>query len=124
RLVRESGYRMIDLYVHWGFHEEVEGQIDLSSPERDLQRFLDLAHDQGLLVMARPGPYICSETDGGSLPWSCSDSSISPTTRASSSWHGLGPTSAPRPTEGACPGGSTAVARAGGSGCGPPIPPT
>src|SRR5690625_5807953 len=46
RLVRESGYRMIDLYVHWGFHEEVEGQIDLSSPERDLQRFLDLAHDQ------------------------------------------------------------------------------
>ena len=69
RLVRESGYRMIDLYVHWGFHEEVEGQIDLSSPERDLQRFLDLAHDQGLLVMARPGPYICSETDGGGLPW-------------------------------------------------------
>src|SRR5690625_7784009 len=60
---------MIDLYVHWGFHEEVEGQIDLSSPERDLQRFLDLAHDQGLLVMARPGPYICSETDGGGLPW-------------------------------------------------------
>lgn len=68
-LVRRSGYRMIDLYVHWGFHEEVEGKIDLVSQERDLARFLDLAHQQGLLVMARPGPYICSETDGGGLPW-------------------------------------------------------
>lgn len=69
RRVRESGYGMVDLYVHWGFHEEVEGSIDLTSPERDLRRFLDLAAAEGLLVMARPGPYICSETDGGGLPW-------------------------------------------------------
>ena len=68
-LVRDSGYRMIDLYVHWGFHEPLPGQIDLTSPERDLQRFLDLAAQRDLLVMARPGPYICSETDGGGLPW-------------------------------------------------------
>lgn len=69
QLVQESGYSMIDLYVHWGFHEEVPGVIDLESPERDLRRFLDLTHARGLLVMARPGPYICSETDGGGLPW-------------------------------------------------------
>jgi hypothetical protein len=68
-LVRDSGYRMIDLYVHWGFHEPHPGQIDLTSPERDLRRFLDLAAERDLLVMARPGPYICSETDGGGLPW-------------------------------------------------------
>lgn len=69
QLVQESGYGMIDLYVHWGFHEEVPGQIDLTSPQRDLQHFLDLAAARNLLVMARPGPYICSETDGGGLPW-------------------------------------------------------
>ncbi|MGP9536366.1 beta-galactosidase [Brachybacterium sp. AOP43-C2-M15] len=69
QLVAESGYRMIDLYVHWGFHEEAPGRIDLTSPERDLGHFLDLARTHGLLVMARPGPYICSETDGGGLPW-------------------------------------------------------
>lgn len=69
RRVRESGYAMVDLYVHWGFHEEVEGRIDLRSADRDLARFLDLAAAQDLLVMARPGPYICSETDGGGLPW-------------------------------------------------------
>jgi beta-galactosidase len=68
-LVRDSGYRMIDLYVHWGFHEPHPGRIDLTSPERDLRRFLDLAAERELLVMARPGPYICSETDGGGLPW-------------------------------------------------------
>ncbi|MGO1685523.1 MAG: beta-galactosidase [Brachybacterium sp.] len=69
QLVQESGYGMVDLYVHWGFHEESPGIIDLSSSERDLRHFLDLARDRGLLVMARPGPYICSETDGGGLPW-------------------------------------------------------
>ena len=69
QLVQESGYRMVDLYVHWGFHEEEPGRIDLSSPERDLRHFLDLAAARDLLVMARPGPYICSETDGGGLPW-------------------------------------------------------
>jgi hypothetical protein len=68
RLVRESGYRMVDLYVHWGFHEPTEGEIDLVSPERDLAAFLDLCAEQEMLVMARPGPYICSETDGGGLP--------------------------------------------------------
>jgi beta-galactosidase len=30
--------------------------------------FLKLAADEGLWVMARPGPYICSEWDGGGLP--------------------------------------------------------
>lgn len=69
QLVQESGYGMVDLYVHWGFHEESPGTIDLGSPERDLAHFLGLARDRGLLVMARPGPYICSETDGGGLPW-------------------------------------------------------
>ncbi|MGP9603572.1 MULTISPECIES: beta-galactosidase [unclassified Brachybacterium] len=69
QLVAESGYGMIDLYVHWGFHEETPGAIDLTTPERDLRHFLHLAHTHGLLVMARPGPYICSETDGGGLPW-------------------------------------------------------
>ena len=68
-LVRDSGYRMIDVYVHWGFHEPTPARIHLTSPERDLRRFLDLAAERDLLVMARPGPYICSETDGGGLPW-------------------------------------------------------
>lgn len=36
--------------------------------ERDVSAFLAMAEQEGLLVLARPGPYICSEWDGGALP--------------------------------------------------------
>ena len=66
-LVRESGYRAVDVYIPWNFHETTPGVYDFSGP-RDVARFLDLAAAEGLHVMARPGPYICSEVDGGGLP--------------------------------------------------------
>lgn len=65
--VRSSGYRVIDVYLPWNFHELAPGEWDFSG-RRDVGTFLDLAHELGLLVVARPGPYICSEWDGGSLP--------------------------------------------------------
>lgn len=34
----------------------------------DLRAFLELAHDVGLMVLLRPGPYICSEWENGGLP--------------------------------------------------------
>ncbi len=67
KLVRESGYRAVDVYIPWNFHETAPGVFDFSG-NRDVARFLDLAADEGLYVMARPGPYICSEVDGGGLP--------------------------------------------------------
>ncbi|XP_061627744.1 beta-galactosidase isoform X3 [Phyllopteryx taeniolatus] len=38
------------------------------SGDRDLEHFLQLAQDIGLLVILRPGPYICAEWDMGGLP--------------------------------------------------------
>jgi beta-galactosidase len=67
KLVRESGYRAVDVYIPWNFHETAPGVFDFSG-NRDVARFLDLAAAEGLYVMARPGPYICSEVDGGGLP--------------------------------------------------------
>ena len=67
KLVRESGYRAVDVYIPWNFHEVAPGGFDFSG-NRDVARFLDLAAAEGLYVMARPGPYICSEVDGGGLP--------------------------------------------------------
>lgn len=67
RLVRASGYRAVDVYFPWNFHELQPGTFDFSGA-RDIARFLDLAAGEDLLVMARPGPYICSEVDGGGLP--------------------------------------------------------
>ncbi|MEU4393935.1 beta-galactosidase [Kribbella sp. NPDC023855] len=65
--VRASGYTCVDVYLPWNFHEVAPGRWEFGG-RRDVAAFLDLAHEAGLSVIARPGPYICSEWDGGALP--------------------------------------------------------
>ncbi len=65
--VRRLGYHAIDTYVPWNFHEVASGSFDFEG-DHDIGHFLDLAAEADLLVVARPGPYICSEYDGGGLP--------------------------------------------------------
>lgn len=65
--VAGSGYTCVDVYLPWNFHELAPGEWDFTGG-RDVAAFLDLARDVGLHVIARPGPYICSEWDGGALP--------------------------------------------------------
>ena len=65
--VRASGYTCVDVYFPWNFHETAPGEWSFTG-RHDLAAFLDLAHAEGLYVVARPGPYICSEWDGGALP--------------------------------------------------------
>ncbi|XP_039541610.1 beta-galactosidase isoform X1 [Pimephales promelas] len=62
-----AGLNAIQTYVPWNFHEPVPGQYDFSG-DRDLEHFLQLCQDIGLLVVMRPGPYICAEWDMGGLP--------------------------------------------------------
>uniref|UniRef100_A0A9J8CB42 Beta-galactosidase n=1 Tax=Cyprinus carpio carpio TaxID=630221 RepID=A0A9J8CB42_CYPCA len=57
-----AGLNAIQTYVPWNFHEPVPGQYDFSG-DRDLEHFLQLCRDIGLLVIMRPGPYICAEWD-------------------------------------------------------------
>ena len=71
--VRASGYTCVDVYLPWNFHETAPGRWSFEG-RRDVAAFLDLAREEGLYVIARPGPYICSEWDGGALPaWLGSD---------------------------------------------------
>lgn len=65
--VKAAKYNAIDVYFPWNYHEPREGCWDFSG-EKDVAAFLDLASEAGLRVLARPGPYICSEWDGGALP--------------------------------------------------------
>ncbi|WP_329263236.1 beta-galactosidase [Streptomyces pseudovenezuelae] len=65
--VRDSGYTCVDVYLPWNFHELAPGRWSFEG-QRDVAAFLDLAQETGLYVIARPGPYICSEWDGGALP--------------------------------------------------------
>ncbi|XP_034042433.1 beta-galactosidase-1-like protein [Thalassophryne amazonica] len=54
-------------YVPWNFHEETQGVYNFTG-DRDLEYFLSLANQTGLLVILRPGPYICAEWEMGGLP--------------------------------------------------------
>lgn len=62
-----AGYNCVDVYFPWDFHERSEGQWSFEE-ERDAEEFLRLVKEAGLWTVARPGPYICSEWDGGALP--------------------------------------------------------
>lgn len=62
-----TGLNAIQVYVPWNFHEPVEGVYNFEG-DRDLEHFLGLANETGLLVILRPGPYICAEWEMGGLP--------------------------------------------------------
>ncbi|KAG7263105.1 hypothetical protein CRUP_003641, partial [Coryphaenoides rupestris] len=62
-----AGLNAIQMYIPWSFHEPSPNQY-IFNGDRDLVHFLQLAQDIGLLVILRPGPYICAEWDMGGLP--------------------------------------------------------
>nr|XP_013803559.1 PREDICTED: beta-galactosidase [Apteryx mantelli mantelli] len=65
--MKMAGLDAIQTYVPWNYHEPQPGIYDFSG-DRDLEYFLQLANETGLLVILRAGPYICAEWDMGGLP--------------------------------------------------------
>ncbi|XP_046700571.1 beta-galactosidase-1-like protein [Silurus meridionalis] len=62
-----SGLNAIQVYIPWNFHEPEQGVYSFEG-DRDVEHFLHLANETGLLVILRPGPYICAEWEMGGLP--------------------------------------------------------
>ncbi|CAN9497825.1 unnamed protein product [Ophioblennius macclurei] len=62
-----TGLNAVQVYVPWNYHESIQGIYNFTG-DRDLEHFLDLANQTGLLVILRPGPYICAEWEMGGLP--------------------------------------------------------
>ncbi|XP_074486022.1 beta-galactosidase [Sebastes fasciatus] len=62
-----AGLNAIQTYIPWNYHEESPGRYSFSG-DRDVEHFLQLAQDIGLVVILRPGPYVCGEWDMGGLP--------------------------------------------------------
>ncbi len=65
--MKAAGFNTTSLYFDWGYHSPAPGVYDFSGV-RDLDRLLDMAAQAGLYVIARPGPYINAEVDGGGFP--------------------------------------------------------
>src|SRR4051812_36647515 len=65
--MKANGYDAVSIYVDWAYHSPKPGVYDFSGV-RDMDRFLDIANEVGLYVIARPGPYINAEVDAGGFP--------------------------------------------------------
>ncbi|WP_194949893.1 beta-galactosidase [Actinomyces trachealis] len=68
--MRANGYNAVSLYMFWGLHQSEEnGAFDFSPGTiKDLDLLLTLAEEEGLYVIARPGPYVNAEISMGGLP--------------------------------------------------------
>ncbi len=65
--LKACGLNTVETYTCWNLHERKEGEFDFSGM-LDIERFIKTAQKLGLLVILRPGPYICAEWDFGGLP--------------------------------------------------------
>jgi beta-galactosidase GanA len=64
---KAEGYNAVTVYFDWDYNSPSPGAYDFSGV-RNYNEFLNMAQEAGLYVIARPGPYINAETDGGGIP--------------------------------------------------------
>jgi beta-galactosidase len=67
RQARAMGLNTVTTYVFWNLHEPEPGRFDFSG-NLDIAAFIRTAREEGLDVIVRPGPYICTELDFGGFP--------------------------------------------------------
>ncbi|XP_058814094.1 beta-galactosidase-like isoform X2 [Topomyia yanbarensis] len=68
RSMRAAGLNTITTYVEWSLHNPKEDVYNWEGMA-DIEQFIQLAQDENLLVILRPGPYICAERDMGGFPF-------------------------------------------------------
>ena len=68
KMCKALGMNTLCLYVFWNIHEQQEGQFDFTE-NNDLRAFIQLAQQNGMYIILRPGPYVCAEWEMGGLPW-------------------------------------------------------
>lgn len=67
RLMKAMGLNTLTTYVFWNMHEAKSGEFDFSG-NLDIAAFIRTAQEEGLWVILRPGPYVCSEWEFGGFP--------------------------------------------------------
>ena len=66
--MRAMGCNCVETYCAWNMHEKVPGEYDFTGI-LDIAKYIETAQKVGLMVIVRPGPYICAEWEFGGLPW-------------------------------------------------------
>ena len=68
RKLRALGCNCVETYCAWNMHEKKPGCYDFEGI-LNIAEFIRTAQKEGLMVIVRPGPYICAEWEFGGLPW-------------------------------------------------------
>jgi beta-galactosidase GanA len=65
--MKASGFNTVSIYFDWGYHSPKQGIYSFTGV-RDMGRVLTMAAEEGLYVIARPGPYVNAELSRGGFP--------------------------------------------------------
>lgn len=65
---KAMGLNTVSAYVFWAVHEPQPGEFNFEG-QADIARFVEIAAEEGLFVLLRPGPYVCAEFDFGGYPY-------------------------------------------------------
>lgn len=65
--LKAMGCNTVETYIPWNFHEAKRGEFNFSGGH-DVEAFVRIAQELGLLVIIRPAPYICAEWEFGGFP--------------------------------------------------------
>src|SRR5438128_110588 len=65
--MKAMGLNTLCTYIFWNLHEPQPGKFDFSD-NLDVAAFIRTAQEEGLWVIVRPGPYICTEWEFGGFP--------------------------------------------------------
>ncbi len=66
--MKAMGLNCLETYVAWNMHEPRSGEFCFEG-RLNIAEFIKKAHKHDLMVIVRPGPYICAEWEFGGLPW-------------------------------------------------------
>ncbi|KAF2237557.1 glycoside hydrolase family 35 protein [Viridothelium virens] len=65
---RAMGLNTIFSYVYWNLLEPVQGTWTGDEEANNIASYFQIAQEEGLNVVLRPGPYICGEREWGGFP--------------------------------------------------------
>ena len=69
KMAKAMGLNAVATYVFWNYHNTAPGVWDFKTENRDLATYIKTAQEEGLMVILRPGPYVCAEWEFGGYPW-------------------------------------------------------
>ena len=68
QMMKGMGLNTVATYVFWNLHETEPGKWDFEG-DKNLAEYIRIAGEEGMMVILRPGPYVCAEWEFGGYPW-------------------------------------------------------